>query len=81
VNEIENIISKLEKQRASIDRAIAALREIDTPNQIEAVTSQQAQTKSGQKRQLSPKVRQRIVEATKRRSAAKRAAEVSSNSI
>ena len=68
MNDVENIISKLEKQRSAIDRAISALREITGspttgPDVVESKTK---------KRRLSPEGRKRIIEATKRRWAAKR---------
>ena len=72
MNDVENVISKLEKQRSAIDRAISALREITGspttgPDVVESKTK---------KRRLSPEGRKRIIEATKRRWAAKRAAGV-----
>ncbi len=71
MNDVENVISKLEKQRSAIDRAISALREITGspatgPDVVESKTK---------KRHLSPEGRRRIIEATKRRWAAKRAAQ------
>jgi L-2-hydroxyglutarate oxidase LhgO len=71
VNDVESVISKLEKQRSAIDRAISALREITGspttgPDVVESKTK---------KRRLSPEGRKRIIEATKRRWAAKRTAQ------
>jgi len=72
VNNVENVISQLETQRSAIDRALSALREV-------AGKSAQAEVISpgpdGQprKRRLSPEGRRRIIEATKKRWAAKRA--------
>jgi hypothetical protein len=74
VNDLGNIISQLEHQRASIDRAISALREIGGASHSERVTPA-AKAKTAVKRHLSPEGRKRIVEATKRRWAAKRAAD------
>jgi hypothetical protein len=46
VNDIEQIISRLENQRAAIDRAITALREIETPSRVKASTSRHAPTQT-----------------------------------
>jgi len=72
VNDIENVISRLEKQRSAIDRAILALREIAVPNMQDAGAASQSKSR---KRRLSPEGRRRIIEATKRRWATKKAAE------
>jgi hypothetical protein len=79
LNDINRIISELERQRIAIERAISALRDVSAPA---ATTSQasasKATKKSGgprKKRQLSEEGRQRIIEATKKRWAAKRAAD------
>ena len=71
MNDLENVISKLEKQRSVIDRAISALREI-TGSPATGPDVAEGKTK---KRHLSPGGRRRIIEATKRRWAAKRAAQ------
>jgi hypothetical protein len=71
VNDVENLISKLEKQRSAIDRAISALREITSS----AATGPDVAESKTKKRHLSPEGRRRIIEATKRRWAAKRAAQ------
>jgi hypothetical protein len=71
VNDVENIISKLEKQRSAIDRAISALREITGS----PATGPDVAENKTKKRHLSPEGRKRIIEATKRRWAAKRAAQ------
>jgi hypothetical protein len=70
VNDIDNVISRLEKQRSALDRALLALREIaglNTPN-----AQPVSQSTSG-KRRLSPEGRRKIIEATKRRWAARKA--------
>jgi hypothetical protein len=74
VNDLGKIISQLEHQRTAIDRAISALREIGGEVQTQHVT-RAAKAKTAVKRHLSPEGRRRIVEATKRRWAAKRAAD------
>jgi hypothetical protein len=71
VNDVESVISKLEKQRSAIDRAISALREITGSP---AIGPDVAESKT-KKRHLSPEGRKRIIEATKRRWAAKRTAQ------
>jgi hypothetical protein len=69
VNDIDNAISRLEKQRSAIDRALLALREISDPNIPKAQTGSQRKSR---RRRLSPEGRRRIIEATKRRWAAKK---------
>ena len=71
MNDIENVISRLEKQRSAIDRAILALREIAGPSTPNARETSQSKSR---KRRLSAEGRKRIIEATKRRWAAKKAA-------
>lgn len=63
MSEIGKIISQLEQQRDAMDRAIAALREVED------------QGPKPVKRQMSAAGRRRIIEATKKRWAAKRAAD------
>jgi hypothetical protein len=72
VNDVENVISKLEKQRSAIDRAISALREVTGSLATEPDAHGKPQRK---KRHLSPEGRSRIIEATKKRWAAKRKAQ------
>lgn len=72
LTDVQRIISDLERQRNAIDRAIAALREI-TPSAAPAKRA--AGPPAPAKRQMSPEGRQRIVDALKKRWAAKRAAE------
>ena len=71
MNNVENVISQLERQRSAIDRAISALREVAGKSSLAKVTSPSS---NGQhrKRHLSPEGRRRIIEATKRRWATKR---------
>jgi len=69
VNDIDNVISRLEKQRSAIDRALLALREISGPSTANAQPVSQS---TSRKRRLSPEGRRRIIEATKRRWAAKK---------
>jgi hypothetical protein len=76
VNDIAKAISQLERQRATIDHAIAALREVEAlaPN----THSSAEPSKPGEKpvkRRMSTAGRKRISEAAKKRWAEKRAAE------
>jgi hypothetical protein len=74
VNDVQNAITQLERQRSAIDRALSALREVTgSPATVPGV-HRIAQSKT-KKRRLSPEGRRRIIEATKKRWAAKRAAE------
>ena len=75
MNELAKIISQLEQQRNSIDRALVALREVEglKPTEDEPVETPKADVPK--KRTLSAAGRRRIIEATKKRWAAKRAAE------
>ena len=71
MNNVENVISQLETQRSAIDRAISALREVAGKSPLAKVKTPSS---NGQprKRHLSPEGRRRIIEATKKRWAAKR---------
>ena len=76
MNDLKSIIAQLEQQRAAIDRALSALREISGSGNRPAERSAAAGiTKVRKKRRLTPEGRERIAEATRRRWAAKRAAE------
>ena len=71
MNDVEKVISQLERQRSAIDRAISALREITgspATGPVHGITQRK-------KRHLSSEGRRRIIEATKRRWAAKRTAQ------
>ena len=72
MNDIDNAISRLETQRSAIDRALLALREISGPNTPKAQPVSQSKSR---RRRLSPEGRRRIIEATKRRWAAKKTGE------
>lgn len=79
MSDLSTVISELEQQRAAIERAVSALREITGPRPGRPRKS--AQTAVPKKRVLSPEGRRRIIEATKRRWAAKRAAETAQGKI
>ena len=75
MNDLSKIISQLEEQKSAIDRALSALREIGGTRA--GATGAPAGRKRGRrkKRHLSEEGRQRIIAATKKRWAAKRAAD------
>jgi len=73
VNDVENVISQLERQRSAIDRAISALREI-TGSPATGPDGHGILHRTTKKRHLSREGRRRIIEAAKRRWAAKRTA-------
>jgi|SRR4051794_28168422 len=76
LKDIERIISELEDQKAAIDRAITALREITGQTATIAKRTRQAASKPAtKKRRLSAAGRERIAEALRRRWAAKRSAQ------
>ena len=77
MNDIAKAISQLERQRATIDHAIAALREVEALAPT-AHASSPGPSKAGKKtvkRRMSAEGRKRISEAAKKRWAEKRAAE------
>ncbi len=74
-NAFKDIIAQLEKQRASIDRALAALKEVDDTEAVSAPRSLAPKSKSKGKRPVSAESRARMAEAQKRIWAAKRAAQ------
>ena len=71
MNEIANIISRLENQKAAIDRALEALQDFAATGSI---TPQQSgrKTQSARKGGMTPEGRRRLALAMKRRWAAKR---------
>lgn len=77
MNDIGGIIASLEQQRAAIERALAALREVSGGAAPAAKRGPGRPPKSGAKpkRVLSPEGRARIIAATKRRWAAVRKAQ------
>lgn len=74
MNDVENVIFQLEKQRSAIDRALSALREI-TGSPATGPDGHGITQSKAKKRHLSPEGRRKIIEATKRRWAAKRTAQ------
>lgn len=73
MNNVEDVIAQLENQRSAIDRAISALREA-TGSVATGSDGYRATPVKAVKRHLSPEGRRRIIEATKARWAAQRAA-------
>lgn len=74
MNDIARVISRLEQQRSTIDRAISALRELEPPKPAEAAPDGASAAKP-KKRRMSAEGRRRIAEAARRRWAEKRATE------
>ena len=71
MREIGSIIKQLEQQRAAIERAISALREV---SQVPGETAGPVREKSApKKRRMSPEGRKRIGDAARRRWAALKA--------
>ena len=70
-NPFRDVIIRLERQKASIDRALAALREVEDTDEVTPKT----QTKPKGKHKISDEGRKRMAEAQQKRWAAKRAAE------
>jgi SLT domain-containing protein len=78
-NELRDIINRLEKQKAAIDRALSALREIDDSSLGEMPISKRARRKSAAnenpgRRTISDEGRARIAEAQRKRWAVKKRA-------
>jgi hypothetical protein len=78
-NGLKDAIARLEQQKTAIERALAALREIDGPGAetsapapapVKAKTKRKAKRKS----RITPEGRARLAEAMRKRWAAKRAA-------
>jgi hypothetical protein len=76
VNDIARTISQLEQQKAAMDRAISALREIQGLNRAgtSAALTHPSRKTAPPKGQLSPEGRQRIAESNRRRAVAQKAA-------
>jgi hypothetical protein len=70
-SEFRDIIGRLERQKAAIEKAIAALAEVgdlEPPVTKSVAGPQPTKTRATKKKRvLSPEGRQRIIEATKRR--------------
>lgn len=67
-----DVIKKLEEQRAAIERALLALREIESPGS-DALTSAAGIRRGPRKGGMTPEGRRRLSEALKARWAAKKA--------
>jgi hypothetical protein len=82
LKDIEAIISQLERQKAAIEKAIAALREVSgLPVKQSNARKPTTSKPPARKHHISPEGRERIAEATRRRWAAKRAAEKAASKI
>lgn len=77
MNEIARIISRLEQQRSTLDRAISALREVEAlkPAEAASVVKSVATPSQPKTRRISAAGRRRIAEAARKRWADKRAAD------
>jgi hypothetical protein len=75
VNDIARVISRLEQQRATIDRAISALREVEEIKPAQTGSIDGAGTNKPKKRRMSAAGRRRIAEGIRKHWAEKRAAE------
>lgn len=81
-NEFKDIITRLERQRTAIDRALAALREVDGSNAGETVIARRGRPKKAARkkankaasRTISDEGRKRIAEAQRKRWALKKRA-------
>lgn len=75
---LEGIIASLENQKSAIERALSALRDIESPGTLSAPAPAQKQTParvaSKQRGGITPEGRRRLAAAMKRRWAAKRTA-------
>jgi hypothetical protein len=71
-----NIIAQLEKQKTAIERALAALREVEEPTTPvnSPAAAEPATVRAKRTGRLTPEGRKRLAEAMKRRWAAKRTA-------
>jgi hypothetical protein len=75
LNNFRDIINRLEAQKASIDKAIAALREFDDDSAVSPAPKKvTASKKTTKKRVMSDEGRERIAEASRKRWAAVRKA-------
>jgi hypothetical protein len=72
---LTSIITQLERQKAAIDRALAALREMGDAPVPEASAEGEPVAPATRKRGMSPEGKKRLVAASKKRWAAKKAAE------
>ena len=76
MNDVENFISQLERQRSAIDRAISALRAMADPIKggVTTATGNTGQP-VGAKRRISPEARARMAEGAREQWAAKKKSE------
>jgi hypothetical protein len=75
VNEIPGIISRLERQRTALERAISALREMEGVQATAKAGTAASPARGPRKSRLSAAGRRRIAEAARKRWAEKRAAD------
>jgi len=77
VSDVDQMIASLEQQKVAIDEAIQALRNVSAAPAPKRAGRPATKGVAKKKRRLSPEGRRHIVEALKRRWAAKRAAQKS----
>jgi hypothetical protein len=75
VNEIPGIISRLERQRTALERAISALRDMEGAQATAKTGTAGTPARGRKKSRLSAAGRRRIAEAARKRWAEKRAAD------
>ena len=73
-NAFKDVINRLQRQRAAIERALAALQEVDD-TEASTPTAAVTKTRRKKKRFVTEEVRAKMVEGQQRRWAAKKAAE------
>jgi hypothetical protein len=81
-NEFKEIITRLEKQKAAIERALAALREVDDNGAEETpINRRRRPSKVARKSKISEEGRKRIAEAQRKRWATKKRTKRAGRSI
>jgi hypothetical protein len=78
VNDIDSIVAQLERQQAAIEKALSALREVNSTGVTRSAA--QGHNEPSRKRRLTPAGRKRIAAAARKRWADKRAAEAAGSS-
>lgn len=73
---LEGIIASLENQKSAIERALSALRDIESPGSLSAPAQKQTPARVASKKRggITPEGRKRLAAAMKRRWAVKRTA-------
>lgn len=75
-NPFKDVMMRLERQKASIEKALAALSEVDgSDDERESFPTANKSARTKRRRKMSAEVRQRMAAAQQKRWAAKRAGE------